>query len=794
MAGAPGPVTVSIFRGTSPYAGSEVTLPWAEFVAGLPDLLQETRPSKLELPAITCCAFRDGYRSNATTGDHTALLIDVDACEADALLAACARWTCAVYESPSSTYDAPRFRVIAALAEPYPAHAVAEARSAFARALGLDPLASGVAKAAAPAQLYFAGQVEGTRPRAVVSFDGEVWTPPPAGEAPELHDGQGEATEPLYGPDHIPDLAPLVQAILPDPADPLQRRRGGRDVSRAIGGYLARQHFHPEAIYRAVFEQIPSDQPDVRAELARETAEQYYSGDPRAAGYTTLLERFGEDVVEAQAAALVDPADRAWIERTLARRVEPAPLPLDPPAAGTDAHVGADAVLGALPGWVREHVLAAREELRTPVDLNLANALGVLSSAVAGRLRVRIHSNYAAHTCLFVCSVAPPGELKSPAFRLATAPIKSWVAERQEAERETFQREMIRRAALEAEQKRLEKDHFARYAEGEDAPEHSDLLRIRLQLASPPPVLFEYLIEDATPEALANLLATHGRIACFSSDAAKVFRIMSGRYSDGQADLGAWLEAYDGSTPKVHRVGRKAEEPRHTQTTLSAVLSIQPQVLETVTGNAALVGEGLVQRFCWVVCEKQGPRWAPGELPAPMPKEVAEAWHDGVRRLLDTPAGAEVRLSTEAASAYVAWRDELEHRLHKGDLGDDMSGWTSKHLERTARIAAVLWAAEGAVGDRITGEQMARAVTIGRWLIPHAIRALRGSETDTQEERLLQVVSKLCKRAGGAVTKRDIQRNAPRPLRNDSKALALRLENLVERGLLELQGKAYALP
>jgi replicative DNA helicase len=782
----PGPVTVSVFKGArAPFVASEVTSSWPEFVEGVRDVLATTAADKLDLPALVPCAFANGHRSNASAGDHTALLIDVDAVpDPVAFLAACERLTCVVYESPSSTDDAPRFRVAAALAEPYPAHAVPAARAELARALGLDPDACGTNKAGAIAQLFFCGRVEGTRERALWAFDGGVWVPSAPGEAPAVAElERGEPSEPIYGPERVPDLSCLTPHIEPDPADPLGMRRGGRDVSRALGGYLARKGYHPLAIAEAVFQHVPSSRPDERAAQAQETAEQFYDGDPRAAGYTTLADRFGADVVAELDKAIADPWVDAWAARRLAG---PPPLPAPPKAQ----EVPARDALGAFPSWVQEHVLAAREELRTPLDLNLANALGVLSSAVQGKLRARIHRTYACHTCLFVCSVAPPGELKSPSFRLATAPIKAWERERQEQEAVTVQTAQIERARLEAEKKRLEKDHARSYGQ-DDGPEAKDLLAIRLKLEQPPPVPFEYLVEDCTPEALANLLATHGRIAAFSSDASKVFRVMAGRYSDGQADLGAWLEAYDGGMPKVHRIGREAAKPRHSQTTLAAVLSIQPQVLETITGNAALVGEGLVQRFCWVVCAQQGPRWARGEVPTPVPADVTEAYETGVRRLLEIPTGTEVRLSPEAHAVYVAWRDELEDRIHHGDLGDDLSGWTSKHLERTARVAAILWAADGCPGKEITEDHMQRACLVGRWLIPHATRALRGADADEQEKRLLAFVAKRSAEAGQAIPKREILQRGPRAWRSDGKRLTEKLENLVERGLLELVGKSY---
>jgi hypothetical protein len=752
----------------------------AQYPAPRNDSKAAREAAKARLLAIVCAPF-SGSRSNDTVGDHTALVCDVDDVpDLDTLLDACSRFRCVVYESPSSTDAAPRLRIIAALQQPYPAHGAPEARATFARELGLDPIASGVSKAAAPAQIMFIGGFRGTPQRRTWVFEGDVWVPPESGSSPELAPAEGAPTEPLYGADHIPDLSRLVTEI--EPEKPGGLRRGGRDISRAVGGWLARRGFHPEAIAEAVL-QLPSDQPGVRAEQARETAEQFYAGDVRAAGYATLEGRFGAEVMAELDDAVTDP----WVKMMAAQWPPPRPLASVAEASPAPDGATAEAALAALPEWVSDHVRAAQEELRTPLGLNLANAIGTLACATSGRLKLRLTHTYACHTCLFVCSVASSGQLKSPAFRLASAPIMAWVAEQQDAEREDLQRKLNDRELKTKKRVKLLTEQLATWAEYDDPPQSPELTKISVELAAPAPVPFEFLVQDVTPEALSDLLATHGRIACLSSEAGKIFSVLAGHYS-GVADLGVWNEAYDGDMKKVHRKGKPPIVPLHAQTTLSAVLSIQHSVLENITGNVAMVDEGLVQRMCWVVCEDVDQRWAPGEIPTSVPAEVAETWEAGVRHMLGV--SGEVRLSADAFETYIAWRDELEARK-KTDLGGEVFGWGSKHLERTARIAAVLWAADGAgeTSPVVTGEQMARAVTIGRWLIPHAVRALQGGDTTSDEAAVLRSLGKRAlKTAGdmhGWVVRKDLQRHlTPKRLRT-KKVFTTLVEDLVGRGALD---------
>jgi hypothetical protein len=584
----------------------------------------------------------------------------------------------------------------------------------------------------------------------------------------------------------------LIEALVP--AWP-EEGQGRHDAFLALGGMLRRQGISASTtrvIATAIVEGTGSDR--ARAKDAVDAWTRTDAGQP-AYGWTELsshLHGDAETLLEAIDAATADP----WVKMMAAQWPPPRPLASVAEASPVPDGATAEAALQALPEWASDHVRACQEELRTPLALNIANALGVLSCAVSGRIKVRIHANYTAHTCLFVCSVAPPGELKSPSFRLAAAPIKAWVAERQDAEREDLQKRLNDRAAKVKMKEKLIKEHVAQWAEFAEAQQSDELTKLSIELMAPEPEPFEFLVEDVTPEALSDMLATHGRIACLSSDASKVFNVLGGQYSKGQADLGVWLEAYDGSMPKVHRIGRKSKtvEPRHEQTTLSAVLSIQPQVLERITGNAAMVGEGLVQRFCWVMCQSEGRRWAEGEIPAPVPPAVAETWDAGVRFLLDLPS-QEVRLSAEAFSAYVAWRDELEGRLRGGDLAGEVCGWASKHLERTARIAAVLWACDGAEGD-VSAEHMARAMALGRWLLPHAVAALQGSDTE-DEQAVLRWVEKaallLHNDTHAWIKYSDLTyRITPKRLRqNTDKVLKPLLRDLVGRGALEATAQEH---
>jgi hypothetical protein len=73
------------------------------------------------------------------------------------------------------------------------------------------------------------------------------------------------------------------------------------------------------------------------------------------------------------------------------------------------------------------------------------------------------------------------------------------------------------------------------------------------------PPLPRWLVDDATPEALAGLLATYGRIALLSPEG-DVFDQMAGRYNQQVGpNLGVYLKGHAGDLLRVDRRGRPPE-------------------------------------------------------------------------------------------------------------------------------------------------------------------------------------------------------------------------------------------
>ena len=152
-----------------------------------------------------------------------------------------------------------------------------------------------------------------------------------------------------------------------------------------------------------------------------------------------------------------------------------------------------------------------------------------------------------------------------------------------------------------------------------------------------PPVP-RWLVDDATPEALAGLLATYGRIALLSPEG-DVFDQMAGRYNQAAGpNLGVYLKGHAGDLLKVDRRGRPPEYVERPCLTIG--LAVQPEVLRGLASRPGFGGRGLLARFLYSLPAEPG-RPPPARRPT-RPPAVADRYALELQALaasLAAPAG-----------------------------------------------------------------------------------------------------------------------------------------------------------
>jgi hypothetical protein len=399
-----------------------------------------------------------------------------------------------------------------------------------------------------------------------------------------------------------------------------------------------------------------------------------------------------------------------------------------------------------LPGWLGEYVAAVATATQTPPDLAGMLALAVLATVAAGAVEVQPRPGWREPLCLFVAVGMDAGARKSSVFTALTRPVADFERDQAAAAlpgitETAVLRRIADQAAAHAEvaagkapanqQEQTRAEAIARTAEAAN-------------LVVPP--IPRWLVDDATPEALAGLLATYGRIALLSPEG-DVFDQMAGRYNQAAGpNLGVYLKGHAADLLKVDRRGRPPEYVERPCLTIG--LAVQPEVLRGLAGRPGFGGRGLLARFLYSLPESLVGRRQPGA--PPVPTAVAARYALELQTLaasLAVPAGddgpALLTLDQAAGELLLGFERDLEPRLAagSGDLAH-LAGWAAKLAGATCRLAGLLHLANhlrDGWARLISADTLASAARLADYLTDHAraVFDLMGADPRVDDARWL---------------------------------------------------------
>jgi replicative DNA helicase len=380
-----------------------------------------------------------------------------------------------------------------------------------------------------------------------------------------------------------------------------------------------------------------------------------------------------------------------------------------------------------LPEWLGEYVAAVATATQTPPDLAGMLALAVLATVAAGAVEVEPRPGWREPLCLFIAVGMDAGTRKSSVFTAMTRPVADFERDQAAAalpgitETATLRR-IADQAAATAEaaagkapasqQEQARAEAIARAAEAAN-------------LVVPP--VPRWLVDDATPEALAGLLATYGRIALLSPEG-DVFDQMAGRYNQQVGpNLGVYLKGHAGDPLKVDRRGRSPEYVERPCLTIG--LAVQPEVLRGLAGRPGFGGRGLLARFLYSLPESLVGRRQAGA--PPVPAAVADRYALELQALAaslavptDDDGPAVLAFDQAAGELLLGFERDVEPRLAagSGDLAH-LAGWAAKLAGATCRLAGLLHLA-GHLRDGwarpIDADIFAGAARLAGYLVEHA--------------------------------------------------------------------------
>lgn len=418
--------------------------------------------------------------------------------------------------------------------------------------------------------------------------------------------------------------------------------------------------------------------------------------------------------------------------------------------------------LDALPGVMRDLAEAIADQLQAPPDLAFGMQMACISVSIAGKCAIRYElTGWDENPNTYTLPVAGPASNKSAIFRKTAYVIDDWEAEKiAEASARLGEWESKDRAL----KKRLEAAENAEGRPGKDGkitdPEAlrvnalNDLEKHRRNK----PIIPDVYGDDATSEAIKNVMAEHGgSYGSMSAESALLAILGKGRYSSGEPNFDVFLNGHPGDGIKISRVGKPTIIIPAAYLTLG--LMVQPEVIRQLGEVSGVITRGVAARLLalfpidTVGTRDPRPR-------APIPEHVTGAWERVIRRLLDMPrppTPAKLTLSHEAETLFTAYRGWLEPRIPAE--GDGMRGWLGKLAGTVLRIAAQFHMVQHdePLALPVSEVTMRHAITMGAYFHEHArimFRMMNGRQGQNEAQQVLEVIRGL----GSPTTKREVHR------------------------------------
>lgn len=392
-----------------------------------------------------------------------------------------------------------------------------------------------------------------------------------------------------------------------------------------------------------------------------------------------------------------------------------------------------------LPTVLHDYVRAVAEHSQTAVDMAAVIGLGVLAVCLQGKYVVEGSPGYREPLSLYTVVIAPPGERKSSVMRDMTQSLYD------------YEREFNEGRQAEIRRNRQERESLERYISGlQEKLRHStdDMLELELQhmeaqLEEMPVIKpVRFFADDCSSEALTNLLANNDGVLSVISTEGGIFDIMAGRYNS-RVNIDVWLKGHCGDAIRVDRLGREPEYIPNPA--LSAILTIQPVVLDEIMSNATMAGRGLIARFLYASPPSMigGRRFCTPEIPA----EIKTAYKEMIYRLMAIPKPDKPAVLTLTPHAT----DVIAHHFHEHEIylsgeGQMISDWAGKYIGAVLRIAGLLHVAEPDRDDcEVSSDTMRRAIEIGKYFLAHSAYAYSMTGNDLSIKKAQFVLGKLKK-------------------------------------------------
>ncbi|KMP11202.1 hypothetical protein UR09_03975 [Candidatus Nitromaritima sp. SCGC AAA799-A02] len=383
-----------------------------------------------------------------------------------------------------------------------------------------------------------------------------------------------------------------------------------------------------------------------------------------------------------------------------------------------------------LPGLFGEFAEALSNATETPEAMAAFGVIGVVSAVCSHHFFVSPKPGWNEPINVYALVAIGPGNQKSLVLRECTAPLIEW----EQNQAEVFGPEIKRSRSERKTQEKLIESRRTAVSKIKDPDERKLEIREIADLEADLkeiPALPQIFATDATPESLALNVHEQGGHFSILTDEGGIMEVISGLYTGGQANIDIILKGIDGGAVRVRRKDRSFDLNPY----LTLCPFVQPAIIERMGQRQAFSGNGMLERFLYVLPESRvGHR---SHDTQPVPEAVWQAYRKDLLSLLSIKNQETKRVLELSPPAFKEWREfqnHIEKELRPNGKLQSIPGWGGKISGYVLRLAGLLHVMEtGEESSVISQGTMARALELGALLIDHAVSAfaMMGAEKGT---------------------------------------------------------------
>lgn len=382
----------------------------------------------------------------------------------------------------------------------------------------------------------------------------------------------------------------------------------------------------------------------------------------------------------------------------------------------------------SLPTVLSDYLKEVSRTVQVTPDMCALPLISTLSLCVTGKACIQFPGNdHTEPLNLYTVTVASPGQRKSSAYNCFTIPVSDYVKRYNAMHNTDIQSNKAERAAI---KKQIDKEINSKNFDISKVRELNEELNKLGELHE-----LRMIVKDITPEALALELFLQNERIGILDDEGSIFDVLGGLYSGGQANLGIFLEAYDGSP---YSILRRTKDPITLNNPLLTMgLMTQPEHFTDILSNKQFSGRGLIHRFLFAFpSSKTGfQTLSTGNIVSSIKNNYIQL----VNRLLAMPypepeeSTPIIECNTSASTVLTDYFDLLQQKMRPGGMFENMVEWAAKHFARCMRIAAILHLCEHSIIENLNEQTAINAISISLWAENQALKALSGEMNDSQE-------------------------------------------------------------